>query len=200
MENPSLRWSQLLGKPMSLSLELPSPRLFRHRRAPSGQARSSPALSSRPWPWLLVLPQDCRIFRAYGDHQMGVPRPQAPISGMPPLPRMGSACSAMRPTLRTVNTAGIVRCRTSLGFRRRQKRPLCELLRRLAHLGWYTWRAVLPADPQPIKPDPSSTGRWRRVQPSSATTLNGYDWRLARLEVRFKHRQPRGGRPSILLT
>ncbi|MDU6945512.1 MAG: type VI secretion system tip protein TssI/VgrG [Pseudomonas aeruginosa] len=69
-ENPNLPLEQLLGKPMSLSLELPSgSRRFFHgivarcsQVAGHGQFAGYQA-TLRPWPWLLTRTSDCRIFQ-----------------------------------------------------------------------------------------------------------------------------------------
>ena len=69
-ENPNLPLEQLLGKPMSLSLELPGgSRRFFHgivarcsQVAGHGQFAGYQAIL-RPWPWLLTRTSDCRIFQ-----------------------------------------------------------------------------------------------------------------------------------------
>ncbi|HBO7043494.1 TPA: type VI secretion system tip protein VgrG [Pseudomonas aeruginosa] len=69
-ENPNLPLEQLLGKPMSLSLELPggSRRFFHGIVARCSQVAGHGQFAGyqatlRPWPWLLTRTSDCRIFQ-----------------------------------------------------------------------------------------------------------------------------------------
>ncbi|TEG27114.1 type VI secretion system Vgr family protein, partial [Pseudomonas aeruginosa] len=69
-ENPNLPLEQLLGKPMSLSLELPggSRRFFHGIVARCSQVAGHGQFASyqvtlRPWLWLLTRTSDCRIFQ-----------------------------------------------------------------------------------------------------------------------------------------
>ena len=68
-ENPNLPLEQLLGKPMSLSLELPGgSRRFHGIVARCSQVAGHGQFAGyqatlRPWPWLLTRTSDCRIFQ-----------------------------------------------------------------------------------------------------------------------------------------